>query len=461
MKDGMTRRKFLWTSLLSGGAVAGAGAALPSLFRQGWAGGQGPDAPDRYYIFAYFSGGWDVLLSLDPRDPTQFHAGNVSQTLILPGYDQLDDDTNDGSLVVAGNGMAFGPYIGDLAQHADKLAVVRGMSMETLTHEAGMRRFITGKPPSGLLARGSSAATWLAGTLGEQQLIPNLSVNVESYNVDQPNYASALKVGSVPDLVRALSASPSQLGALEGRQVGDLLDKAATCPQPERSIFWQQAEAARKKSREMVQSGLDGLFAFQANTEAMAALRDHYGIPTTGPGATTGPEVEAAMAVTALTSGVSRVASVRLATGLDTHYDEWTRDQGPTQARGFAAVARMVEDLQGRQYGSTGSSWLDHTILIGFSEFSRTAMLNASTGRDHSLTNAAFLIGGPIQGGQFIGRSSDVGMAPTPTNLTTGLYDPGGEVVRPEHIIRALLSDAGVSEDVADLRVDPLLALLA
>ena len=52
-------------------------------------------------------------------------------------------------------------------------------------------------------------------------------------------------------------------------------------------------------------------------------------------------------------------------------------------------------------------------------------------------------------------------MAPTATNLTTGLQDPGGSVVRPEHVIRALLHDAGVTEDVADLRVDPLLALLA
>ena len=30
------------------------------------------DAPDRYYIFCYFGGGWDVFLSLDPRDPRDF-----------------------------------------------------------------------------------------------------------------------------------------------------------------------------------------------------------------------------------------------------------------------------------------------------------------------------------------------------------------------------------------------------
>ena len=27
---------------------------------------------DRCFVFAYFSGGWDVLLSLDPRDPAVF-----------------------------------------------------------------------------------------------------------------------------------------------------------------------------------------------------------------------------------------------------------------------------------------------------------------------------------------------------------------------------------------------------
>ena len=111
MKDGMTRRKFLFSTLAASGLAAGAGLSLPALLRKGWAGGA--MAPDRYYIFAYFSGGWDILLSLDPRDPTQFHAGNVSQTLILPGYDQLDDDGNDGSLVTAPNGLVFGPYIGD------------------------------------------------------------------------------------------------------------------------------------------------------------------------------------------------------------------------------------------------------------------------------------------------------------------------------------------------------------
>ena len=87
-------------------------------------------------------------------------------------------------------------------------------------------------------------------------------------------------------------------------------------------------------------------------------------------------------------------------------------------------------------------------------------MLNNSTGRDHALTNACFLLGGGITEGRVVGRSSDVGLSPTRVSLQTGEADPEGEVIRPEHIIQALLTDIGADGDPADLRVDPLRAIL-
>ena len=150
----LNRRTFLKGALVAGGAAAGVGGVMP-FARLANAQGHDPDAPDRYYIFCYFPGGWDILPSLDPRDPARFTNGNVRTTQIQPGYDQLAN--TDGMLVEAG-GLTFGPYIGDLANHVSDLCVIRGMSMDTLTHEVGRRRFLTGKPPSGLQARGSSGA---------------------------------------------------------------------------------------------------------------------------------------------------------------------------------------------------------------------------------------------------------------------------------------------------------------
>ena len=362
----------------------------------------------------------------------------------------------DGQLVEAG-GLTFGPAIGGLAAHADKLSVVRGMSMDTLTHAAGMRRFLTGKPPSGLQARGSSAATWLASLLGEGAPIPNLAVRVESYNEDLPSYASGLSVTSVGDLIRALQASGKQITDIERQQIDELLSQQTHCPGALVSPFMQNTEVARRRAHEMVAKQLDSLFNFM--DDEWAPLRELYGIQNAAQ-ATSSAQAQAALAAQAIKGGVSRVVSIEVARGLDTHYDDWLDDQPERQMEGFNVVASLLTDLASSQYKGTSDSWLDHTTVIGFSEFSRTALINDFTGRDHSLTNACFLAGAGIKGGQVIGRSSDVGMMPVPLDLVTGNDNPEGEIVRPEHIIQALFHDIGVTDDPSDLRVDPLLPLL-
>lgn len=446
--NGLSRRGLLKRGLVLGGGlgVFGGATAFERLAQA-----NNPDLPDLYYVFAYFSGGWDVLLGLDPRNPARFNNENMRSTRIQPAYDLLD--SSDGDLVDAGNGMIFGPHIGDLATHADKLAVIRGMSMETLTHEAGRRRFITGKAPSGLQARGSSAATVLAAMLGREEPIPNLAIQVETYNVDQPNYATGLKANGVPDLIRALRPAEPRMGDHQAAQLDNLLRTVARCEVAEQSRTWQAAEAGRLKAKDMAQGRLDGLFDFFS--PQLAPVRAHYGIAS-GSAGLTSPEAQAAMAAQAIKGGVSRAVSIQVAGGLDTHFSEWASDQGPRQERGFNAISRLIEDLAASPYRDTGESWLDRTVIVGFSEFSRTPMLNDREGRDHSLMNACFLAGAGIRGGQVIGRSSDLGMEPMAIDPTTGRPDMGGEIVKPEHVIQTLLHNMGVTDDPADLRVGAL-----
>lgn len=453
MKDhGISRRGLLKRGLVLGGGLSAFGASTAF---QRLATAAGPEHPDLYYVFCYFSGGWDILLGLDPRDPARFNSENMRTTRIQPAYELLDG--SDGRLVEAG-GFTFGPYIGDIAQHVDKIAVVRGMSMETLTHEAGRRRFITGKPPSGLQARGSSAATLLAGKLGEAEPIPNLAIQVETFNVDQPNYATGLKANGVPDLIRALRPAEPRLEARQAAQLDHLLKSVARCDYAQRSRTWQAAEDARQKAVDMATGRLDSLFDFSA--PGMEATRDHYGIPA-GSSGLSSPEAQAAMAAQAIKGGVSRAVSIQVTSGLDTHFQEWTTDQGPRQQRGFDTMARLIEDLSRSQFRDTGDSWLDHTVIVGFSEFSRTPLLNDREGRDHSLTNACLLAGAGIRGGQVIGRSSDLGMEPMAIDTRTGRVDMGGEIPKPEHVIQTLLYNAGFTDDFADLRVGPLEVLQA
>jgi hypothetical protein len=416
------------------------------------------DYPDRYYIFCYFSGGWDILLSLDPRDPAVFTNQASTTTQIQCGYENLNP-------MMAGNGLVYTPsmilggFIGDLREWHDRMVVVRGMSMETLTHEVGRRRFLTGRPPAGLLARGSSTDTWLSSQLGTNEPIPNLSVGVESYNKGLPDFASSLRTANVNDLIRALEPGSPNYGDLLNQQIDDFLASVAECPTAELSDVWQAAEIGRGKSIEMVDQGLDDLFRFTANTPQMQAIKERYtGNPSQNLNA---EQTSTAMAATAVMSGVARCVSIRPCPGLDTHFNNWERDQGPNQRRGFNAIASMVKHLYETPFKDTGDNWLDHTTIVGFSEFSRTPLLNVNGGRDHWLGNSCFLLGGGIKGGKAIGASSNFGMNPQTVDLNTGLLDPDGEVIRPEHIIATLLDEVGmdISGTGADLRVDPLRAL--
>jgi uncharacterized protein (DUF1501 family) len=447
------RRRFLQNSLAAGAglSVFGGPGVLNTLAQS-----QSQNDKDVHYVFAYFSGGWDILLGLDPRDPAQFNSGNMSQTRIQPGYELLRG--TDGQLVRTGSGLTFGPHIGMLADHHDKVAVVRGMSMETLTHEAGRRRFLTGKPPSGLLARGSSASTWFASMHGQGQAIPNLSVQVESYNVDQPNFATALSTQGVPDLIRALRPSDPALDTRQDAQLEQLLSTVAQCPTAQKSPTLRKAEQSRQQAKQMTMTQLDRLFDFQANNPQMEQLRQDFNIP----GGTAGlrsPEAQTAMAAQAIMNGISRAVSIQVAGGLDTHFNDWEFNQGPRQEQGFDAVARLASKLESSQYKDTGESWLDHTVILGFSEFSRTPMLNARGGRDHALTTACFVLGAGIQGGVSVGASSNRGMEPQAIDLKTGAVDLGGEVPKPEHVIQSLMFNAGHENDPADLRVHPLDAI--
>ncbi len=159
--------------------------------------------------------------------------------------------------------------------------------------------------------------------------------------------------------------------------------------------------------------------------------------------------------------GISRCITVRIASGLDAHFaDDWGALHGPLLRGGFDAVAALAADLAAREYLDTGESWLDHTTIVGFSEFGRAALLNENGGRDHALTNACFLLGAGIRGGTVVGASSDVGMAPQAIDLATGTLDPNGETPRPEHVWEALLSTVGL-EGTTALGVSPLAAVLA
>ena len=434
---------------------------------------------DRCFVFLYFSGGFDVLLSLDPRDPSEFTAERVNETRILPGYSLLSTDSSFPTGVVRPTmrsdgptpALEFGPAIGRLADHYDKLAVVRGIHMKTVAHEVGFRYFLTGKEPNGSAARGSSTATEIVGQLKPSVPVPSIAYNIESYNDRYPGFANALRVSRASDLILTLSPSPTSLDSEIEKQLVDLRGQTVTCESQlyDTRGLVSQYRQARGQMNDVLGNQLNKSFQleFETNTQkdplvdqrnmARAGIRSQYNLPATGSVNYDSPAGRAAMIAIALKQGISQCVSMNLVGGLDTHFGTQVT-HATNQRSGWNAIADLVDDLRKSPHPA-GGTFLDRTTLLAFSEFSRTPLINSAGGRDHHISSSALLIGAGIKHNIAFGRAGDINMAPGVVDRKTGLPDANGVNILPEDVIATVLASAGV--DYSITRTTPLTGLLS
>lgn len=447
-----TRRNFL--QMASAGALIPSASLLPRLLHAQPV----PTMTDQYFVFAYFSGGWDGLLAIDPRDPSVFTPGLSSVNGIQPAYERLRGLTESDFLTpTAVDGMTFGPFVGTaLADQAHRLTVLRGMTMEAVAHQVAIRHALTGIRPAGTAVRGSSVATLLAYLLGEDEPIPNLVSGSESFNLGHPLWASGLPASSIDDLYKALS--PSDMALMDGQR--DALEEFFA-KQEARIHTSLEADVYgnRRIARSLVEKDLAEFFNLDSESDGMPDLRERFGIES---GLTGDGGHMALMAAQALTKGISRCVTIKVASGLDSHQGtSWQNDHGPSMQEGFDSIAALAEYLEETPFGDTpGDNWLNHTNILCFSEFGRGAMLNSNGGRDHNLINAMLMLGGRFKGGQVVGETTDLGMQAQPVDLETGELSASGELIGNNHVARTLLHLIGVEEDIGDFRAPPVSALL-
>jgi hypothetical protein len=462
-------------------------------------------APPKILVFCYFSGGWDQLMSLDPRPFSFGSAGSglfpQAGSPIDPAWDQIDDQGDPDSLgnplalnawlgsaagqaahglvSLAGTNLSLGPAFYDttLAKDpsvAQSLCVVRGINMGTLTHEVGRRYFITGKFPRGLEASGSALPTWVAAQNGPDTgaPIPNLSVGVETYNEGLPAYASGLLINQAGDLVNVLQPlgpairAPSSAVAAVAQAVSDF-EAQNDCweVQLNGTGLVDTFRDSRLSALSMVQSNLAGLFTFSPNSSnaQLQQLFKAFEIDTTNNGsfysAIAGAKGQALIAAQAVTpapvvsggktvlKAVSNCVSIQLATGIDTHDTTWTTLHGAGLRKGFDALGLLIRYLMVTPDPLVpGHMLFERTQLMGFSEFARTPNINSRGGRDHHLSSSCLLAGAGIKGAQVVGGTEDSDFQALPINLATGTTQGGTYTMRPPDIHATFLHAAGLDD---------------
>ncbi len=451
-----TRRSFLEIAGLLGGGV---------LLRKSILGeAEAQTATPKFLLLVYFSGGWDQLLALDPRDATQdkfkYLAGKAPTSGIYPAYTEMAAGDPAVAAVMAATGgkgqqtaggLTFGPAVPSvMTAHANDLCIVRGMSMDTLTHEVGRRYLLTGKFPRGLTANGSSLNTVVANQTLSQLDLPNLAINVESYNEGMPAFASPTRVNSATDVRTVLSPQAQAPVLLTGSEASLVnFEKASvsdTCEAHgyDASGLVTGFRASRDQARKMTNSQAAALFQF-SNPAPSPDIANLYAAFNLNPASElNSSKAKAALAGQALTQGISQVVAVTLADNLDDHFDE-SGAQSQSLAEGFDALGRLITFLKSKTVPGTTKTFWECTSLMTFSEFSRTPMLNARDGRDHHLTGSC-LIGGPgLKGGTVFGASTDVGMGAQKFNFASGAVDAAnGLAIRPSDVHATLLKSMGL-----------------
>jgi uncharacterized protein (DUF1501 family) len=448
-----TRRGFLEVMGLATGGFLLRQTPLGGAFAQ--------TADPKFMLLVYFSGGWDQLLSLDPRNATlakyQRIAGRPPTSGIEPAYQQTADATpfvdtimtaTGGTGVQARGNLTFGPAVTDtLLTHSNDLCVIRGMNMDTLTHEVGRRYLLTGKFPRGLSASGSSLNTVVSAQTGARGDIPNIAIGTESYNEGLMPAASAVGVGSYRDLLTVMQPQANAvLPASSEAAVRAFEDADDTCTQHGYDVsgLVTAFKTSRNLARNLAQPAKASLFDFKFPMPApLVDLASAFSLNANAD--LTSMRARAAVAGQAMVNGVSNVLSVELTNGLDDHFDLFSQ-QAASQRDGWDALGRLISYLKSKQVPGLTKSFWDCTSMLVFSEFSRTPMINTRDGRDHHLTSSCLVAGPGIKGNTVFGASSDTGMQVQKWNFGTGALDPtGGALIRPADVHATLLDSMGLS----------------
>ena len=336
-------------------------------------------------------------------------------------FDMKPGHTNGGEfkeIATRAPGLRFSEHLPKLAEHGDRIAVIRSLTTKEGDHERGTYLVRTGQPPMGPVAYPSIACS-LAKELGEtaESSLPNY-VSVAPTQQISPaafgpgflgaSYSPALVGGAAVAADQRSAGAASKFAALK---LEDLEHPSGVGESQamRRMKLWTAMEkrflddhtspsfnahnALYRKAADMMRPEVRAAFDLSQETDV---VREKYGPGMFGQGCL--------LARRLVERGVPFV-EVSLGSGLgwDTHADNFNLVKN-LSGELDAGWATLMTELSER-------GLLDDTTIVWMGEFGRTPVINSMGGRDH-FPNAwsCVLAGGGILGGQAYGRTSDDGM---------------------------------------------------
>jgi hypothetical protein len=364
-------------------------------------------------------------LATDPRRRRHcillWMAGGPSQ---MDTWDMKPGHENGGEFKeIATNvpGVRFSEHMPKLAQHADKLAIIRSLETKEGDHERGTYLMRTGRRPMSVVdypSVGAALAKQIAeandSLPGYVSIAPTRGLGRGGFGAGflGPKYAPLVVAGGngmvsakpaagasgYPELTVDAIKPPSgvsddqaghRLELWKVLEDGFLNNHASASPNAHRTVY--------DNALRMIHS--EAAAAFDLSKEP-AKVREKYGKGVFGQGCLLArrlvemgvPFIEVSLS-TSMTGGF----------GWDTHANNFESVKALSTELD-AGWASLMSDLSDR-------GLLERTTIVWMGEFGRTPRINGAAGRDHfPKAWSCVLAGGGIAGGQAYGRTSKDGM---------------------------------------------------
>lgn len=389
----------------------GAGAAIlaaPRALRAAAAARAPVRSNDEYFIFIHAAGGWDVTLWADPRNERKgLIEPAASDNTDLAGLTHWKPTTLEGEvetftpLTASKSSLVLGPGIGALNELRDRLTVINGLAMNTVSHPDGIAFSATGRHLAGARVPASSVDVAIANELGASQLLPAVAIQFPSAFVGErlDRRAIPLRVASAATIAKSLSRSNTYLVADDRAAISALLTDEAQAL-ASRSVFpetYERIASQESAQPQMIGGALEKAFSPKALQDAYPAF--DYKAKTQAAGA-----LSAAFTAEAIKRNLVRSVGFALG-GLDTHNQNY-KQHARTLQELFGVIASLIGVLDTTPHPTkAGSKLADHTHILVFSEFCRTPQINLSGGRDHYPNNSALVISPRFKGGLAFGKT--------------------------------------------------------
>ena len=330
-------------------------------------------------------------------------------------------------------GISICEHMPQLAEVADKFALVRSVSHSLAAHELGTKYVVTGNRPLPSLEYpgfGNVAAKELscAAEMPSFVAVPESPMKAGYLGVEHSSFNTVVTPQGGSFRVRgiALDGSLTLADMVRRQTLLEELDDTFRAADAHSDLL-AGLDRFRSRAHAILRSE-KARAAFDIGRETPEVI-DRFGAHSFGQ--------SCLLAARLIEAGV-RFVTIN-STGWDTHVDNFKQLRGGTVTEKFGrrtvdrgklpevddGLSALLERLDER-------GLLDSTLVTMTGEFSRTPKVNANAGRDHwARAMTVLMAGGGVRGGRVIGQTDDKGMEPTtepitPDDIAASLYNSLG-----------------------------------